>query len=109
MQGFDKRKGHQMLTLMLNLRFKGLHLITTYVGRENEMNLVVNMICNYHYLSYWMLNVINEPQVQGSHVDHEILFQTTKTNPDIFGHLVLRKLHEYFHYHVNANCKDALS
>jgi hypothetical protein len=56
-----------------------------------------------------MLNVINEPHVQGSHVDHEILFQTTKTNLDIFGHLVLRNLDEYCHYHVNANYKDVLS
>jgi len=55
-----------------------------------------------------MLNVINEPQVQGSHVDHETLFHTTKTNPYIFGHLVLRKLDEYCHYHVNVDCKDVL-
>jgi hypothetical protein len=41
-----------MLTLMLNISFKGLHLITTYVGRENETNLVVNMIRNYCCLSY---------------------------------------------------------
>lgn len=56
-----------------------------------------------------MLNVINEPHVQGSHVDHETLFQTTKTNSNIFGHLVLRKLDEYCHYYVDANHKDALS
>jgi len=56
-----------------------------------------------------MLNVTNEPQVQGSHVDHETLFQSTKTNPDIFGHLLLRNLDEYCHYHVDVNCKYALS
>jgi hypothetical protein len=40
-----------MLILMLNLRFKGLHLITTYVGHENETNLGLDMIHNYCCLS----------------------------------------------------------
>jgi hypothetical protein len=56
-----------------------------------------------------MLNVINAPQVQRSHVDHETLFQATKTNPYIFGHLVLRKLDDYSHYHVDVDYKDALN
>jgi hypothetical protein len=47
--------------------------------------------------------------MQGSHVDDETLFWTTKKKLDIFGHFVLKKLDEYCHNHVDANCKDALN
>ncbi len=79
------------------------------MGHENGTNLVIDMIHNYCCISQWMLNVINEWHMQGSHVDDETLFWTTKKKLDIFGHFVLKKLDEYCHNHVDANCKDALN
>lgn len=36
MTTFDSRKAHNMLALMLDLRFKGLSLVSSYVGREGN-------------------------------------------------------------------------
>jgi hypothetical protein len=42
LHGFDRRKSHQMLVLMLYLKFKNMHLITSYVDRKNVASLVVD-------------------------------------------------------------------
>jgi uncharacterized protein YktA (UPF0223 family) len=31
---YDKRKGHNMTSLMLDLRYKSLHIVSSFVGRE---------------------------------------------------------------------------
>jgi hypothetical protein len=58
-----------MLTMMLNFRFKGLNLITTYVDCENVTNLVVNyksqllLFLLVEAYESFLPNAIDEPQV----------------------------------------------
>jgi hypothetical protein len=42
LHGFDRRKSHQILVLMLYLKFKNMHLITSYVDYKNATSLVVD-------------------------------------------------------------------
>ncbi len=42
MHVIDKKKGHNMLALMLDPRYKSMHLMTSYLGREATANLVVD-------------------------------------------------------------------
>jgi len=37
---YDKRKGHNMISLMLNPRYKSLHIVSSFVGREQGVALV---------------------------------------------------------------------
>ncbi len=75
MHGFDKKKGHQVLMLMLNPRLRNMCLITLYVSCENALRLVVDydsqlllplLVESFKSL---MLNVIKEYQVLGSQMD----------------------------------------
>ncbi len=36
---YDKRKLHNMISLMLNLRYKSLHIVSSFVGREQGIAL----------------------------------------------------------------------
>jgi hypothetical protein len=38
---FDKKRGHYMLALMLNMRFKSMWLVANYLGHETTFLLVV--------------------------------------------------------------------
>ncbi len=35
-----KKKAHNMFSLMLGLRFKSIHLVSSFVGREEGVNIV---------------------------------------------------------------------
>jgi hypothetical protein len=37
---YDKRKSHNMISLMLDPRYKSLHIISSFVGREQGVVLV---------------------------------------------------------------------
>jgi len=37
---YDKRKVHNMISLMLDLRYKNLHVVSSFVGREQNVVLV---------------------------------------------------------------------
>jgi len=37
-----RKKGHNMLVLLLNSKHKNMHLVTIYLGHENVVTLVVN-------------------------------------------------------------------
>jgi hypothetical protein len=58
-----------MLTTLLDFRFKGLNLITTYVNCENVTNLVVNyksqllLLLLVEAYESFMPNAIDEPDV----------------------------------------------
>ncbi len=41
LHAFDKKRGHNMLALMLDPRFKNMQLVTTYLGHENVIIVVV--------------------------------------------------------------------
>jgi hypothetical protein len=41
LDGFQKKRGHNMLVLMFNLRFKSLQLVTNYIGHNKTSALVV--------------------------------------------------------------------
>jgi hypothetical protein len=42
MHGFDKKKRHNMLFLMLDLKYKNMHLVIIYLGHEIVTTLVVD-------------------------------------------------------------------
>jgi hypothetical protein len=42
MHGFDKKKRHNMLFLMLDLKYKNMHLVIIYLGDEIVTTLVVD-------------------------------------------------------------------
>jgi hypothetical protein len=54
---YDNKKTHNMISLMLDLRYKGLRIISSFVGRSNVLLLLRNMIGN-PYILYWS-NVMN--------------------------------------------------
>lgn len=35
LHGFDRKNNHNILALMLDLKFKSMQLVTSYLGREN--------------------------------------------------------------------------
>jgi hypothetical protein len=37
---YDKRKAHNMIFLMLDLRYKSLHIVSSFVGKEQGVALV---------------------------------------------------------------------
>jgi hypothetical protein len=37
---YDKKKSHNMISLMLNPRYKSLHIVSSFVGREQGVVLV---------------------------------------------------------------------
>jgi len=39
---FSKKKGHNMLAFMLEPRYKNMHLMTIYLGREVVATLITN-------------------------------------------------------------------
>jgi hypothetical protein len=41
LHGFDRKKGHNILTFMLDPMFKNLRLVSRYLGHENTSTLVV--------------------------------------------------------------------
>jgi hypothetical protein len=41
LHGFDRKMGHQMLALMLDPRFKNMHLVTLYVVCKNVARSIV--------------------------------------------------------------------
>jgi hypothetical protein len=57
---FQKAKAHNMLAMILNLRFKGLWLVIQYVGKERIVHIASEydhqvsfrfLICAYEYLN----------------------------------------------------------
>ncbi len=40
LHAYDRKRGHNMLALMLSPRFKNMKLITIFVGRENAIVIV---------------------------------------------------------------------
>ncbi len=41
LHAFDRKRGHNMLTLMFDPRFKSMWLVTTFLGDENVVAIVV--------------------------------------------------------------------
>jgi hypothetical protein len=41
LRGFDRKNSHNILTLMLDLKFKTMQLVTCYLGCENASTLIV--------------------------------------------------------------------
>ncbi len=42
LHGFNRKMGHQMLALMLDPRFKNMHLVTSYVVCKNVARSIVD-------------------------------------------------------------------
>ncbi len=42
MHGLEEKKGHNTLVLMLDPRYKSMHLVVTYLGHEVVATLVAN-------------------------------------------------------------------
>jgi len=42
MHGIDKKKGHNMLALMLDPKYKSMSVVITYLGHEIVTTLVIN-------------------------------------------------------------------
>lgn len=65
LHGFDRKMGHQMLALMLDSRFKNMHLVASYVVCKNfarsivdyDSQLLLSLLVE-SYKSSLMLNVI---------------------------------------------------
>jgi len=82
---FDKEKGHNMLVLMFDPRFKNMHLVTMFLGHENA--IVVIFEYNEKLLlpllmmasKLLMLERVEKACNLHSQVDFEGLFHTTTT------------------------------
>ncbi len=62
LRNFEKRKAHNMLSLMLDPKFKSFHLVSSFVGREVDVNIVdeydrrtlyLMLLKCYHHLQWW--------------------------------------------------------
>ncbi len=56
---YEERKSHKMLHLIQNLQFKSFHLISSFIGHEEGVNIVeeydkqslyLMFLIRYHYL-----------------------------------------------------------
>ncbi len=59
---FEERKAHNMLSLMLDPKFKNFHLVSSFVGQEEDVNIVDEydrrtlypmLLKCYHHLQWW--------------------------------------------------------
>lgn len=91
-----------MLAFMLNPMFKNMCLVTSYVGHDNVVNLVINydsklllplLVESYKSLMPFAIEVL---QMLPRQMDFKHLFHTTKTNPHTLKHIVSRlELNEF--------------
>lgn len=52
LHAFDRKRGHNMLTLMFDPRFKSMWLVTTFLGDENVVAIVVEYDKKNSYCIY---------------------------------------------------------
>jgi hypothetical protein len=100
MHVIHKKKGHNMLALMLDHGYKNMCLITSYLGHEVATNLVVNyneklllplLLEAYKVLMHNKINYIDDEF--DSLVDSLDLFQQTNdTNANTYNNIVTKEL-----------------
>jgi hypothetical protein len=101
LHAFDKKRGHNMLALMLDPKFKTMWLVTTYLSCKNVVYDEKLSLCLLTKATDLLMpNSIEEIENLQSQVHIEDLFHTTTTNVGTFRDLVSRKLVEICPYFV---------
>ncbi len=71
---YKEKKSHNMLALMLDLRFKSLRLVSSYVGKEQGMSIIEEYDMRALYPMLFKLHNHLHPIVDGgfSFVDQDV-------------------------------------
>lgn len=83
---FDRKKCHNILLLMLDLKFKNMHMVTYYLGHVNVSILVFQydehlfLLLLVHYYKVLMPNFLNEVKVHNFDFECEFVFVIMGTN-----------------------------
>ncbi len=105
----SKENGHTKLVLILDPRYKSMHLVRTYAGCDNVVVLVVEydwkllfpLLMEVYKLS--MPIIIKEFDEFRSRTKNEDFFYTIQTTANILKDLVGREFYIYYWYHVDGD------
>jgi hypothetical protein len=114
MHGFDKKRGHNMLVLILDPSFKNMWLVANYCGceyafafalvKEYDVGLFMALLVQCYKMMMLVVQQV-EVWVGGLEVENKDLFQTSKTNAES-----MSQIDAFCHHCVNVeNYKCALS
>jgi len=117
MHGFDKKRGHNMLVLILDPSFKNMWLVFNFHGREHAFALVkeydVGLFLPLLVQCYKMMMLVVQQVkvwVGGFEVENKYLFQTSKIDVESMSQIVAGQFDAFHHHHVNVeNYKCSLS
>jgi len=110
-----RKNGHNMLVLLLDSKYKNMHLVTTYLGHENVVTLVVD----YDEKSSFLLlleafkglmpskSTCLHNEFTSFVVFHDI-FQQTNTSANSYKDIVIRELDRFCHYHIDGKTINVL-
>jgi len=85
---FQKARAHNMLAMILNLRFKGLGLVIQYVGKERTLHIASEydhqvsfwfLICAYKYLNPSDV-IVGVPSFASQNIEPTSLYDLIETN-----------------------------
>jgi hypothetical protein len=99
----EKKKAHNMLSLMLDLKFKSLRLISSFVGQEEGVNIVheydkrtlypMFLKCYYHlHLMTKFVGCVDQTSDENSSLD---IFQQIVWTSEPSKELVTKELHRF--------------
>ncbi len=116
MHGFDKKRGHNMLVLILDPSFKNMWLVVNYHGREHASTLVkeyyVGLFLSLLVQCYKMIMLVVQQVkvwVESFEVGNKDLFQTSKIDVESMSQIMAWEFDAFCHHHVNVeNYKFAL-
>jgi len=107
---YEEKKAHIMLSLMLDLRFKNLCLVSSYVGKEQGVSIVEEydrkalypmLVKSYNHL-HLIGDVVFNFTKQDADKDCGLnIFQMTNNNAETTKEIVTRELLDFRRFHVN--------
>jgi hypothetical protein len=107
---YEEKKAHIMLSLMLDLRFKNLCLVSSYVGKKQGVSIVEEydrkalypMVKSYNHL-HLIADVVSSFTKQDVDKDCGLnIFQMTNNNAENAKEIVTRELLDFRRFHVNV-------
>ncbi len=116
LDGFQKKRGHNMLVLMFNLRFKSLQLVTNYIGHNKTSALVVQydvglllfLLIQCYKILMGHMCLVNRFTWRAQIPSVKIFFKPRKLVQKLWLHLCHKSLMDFVITNMD-NCKCALS
>jgi len=108
---YEEKKTHIMLSLMLDSKFKNLHLVSSYVSKKEGVSIVEEydrkalypmLVKSYNHL-HSIGNVVSSSTKQNVDQDCGLnIFQMTNNNVKTAKEIVTRELLDFRRFHVDV-------